>query len=137
MKGSEVMAKFFFALGTIHLSTYLKTYKVGDIVDIKVGLFILHVSILTQGARKSVLQPVIGASFSYHVLALKSFQLAPKPFLISRIDYNPSVIWISPQNSTFPSCKLKTKITSPIAKSTSPRLLETTFFARYWNSQRT
>ena len=86
------MANFFFALGTIHLSTYLKTYKVGDIVDIKVGLFILHVSILTQGARKSVLQPAIQASCSYHVLALKSFQLAPKPFLISRIDYNPSVI---------------------------------------------
>ena len=41
------MADFFFALGTIHLSTYLKTFKVGDIVDIKVGLF-LHFSILTQ-----------------------------------------------------------------------------------------
>ena len=27
-----------------------------------------------------------------NVLAHKSFQLAPKPFLISRIDYNPSVI---------------------------------------------
>ena len=49
MKGSEVMADIFFALGTIHLSTYLKTFKVGDIVDIKVGLFILHLSILTQG----------------------------------------------------------------------------------------
>ena len=33
------------------------------------------------------------------VLAHKSFQLVPKPFLISRIDYNPSVIWISPKNS--------------------------------------
>ena len=30
------------------------------------------------------------------VLAHESFQLAPKLFLISRIDYNPSVIWISP-----------------------------------------
>ena len=48
MKGNEVMADFFFALGTIHLSTYLKTFKVGDIVDIKVGLFFLHFSILTQ-----------------------------------------------------------------------------------------
>ena len=45
--------------------------------------------------RKSVLQPAIWASYSQHVLAHKSFQLAPKPFLISRIDYNPSVIWIS------------------------------------------
>ena len=48
MKGGEVMADIFFVLGTIHLSTYLKTFKVGDIVDIKVGFFILHVSILTQ-----------------------------------------------------------------------------------------
>ena len=48
MKESEVMADFFFALGVIHLSTYLKAYKVGDIVDVKVGLIILHFSILTQ-----------------------------------------------------------------------------------------
>ena len=27
---------FFVVLGVIHLSTYLKNYKVGDIVDIKV-----------------------------------------------------------------------------------------------------
>ena len=45
--------------------------------------------------RKSVLQPAIWASYSQRVLAHKSFQLAPKTFLISRIDYNPSVIWIS------------------------------------------
>ena len=80
--------------------------------------------------RKSVLQPAIWASYSQHVLAHKSFQLAPKPFLISRIDYNPSVIWISQKNSTCPSGKLRTKITSPIAKSTSSGLLDTTFFAR-------
>ena len=42
--------------------------------------------------RKSVLQPAIWASSSWYVLAHKSFQLAPKPFLISRIDYNPAVI---------------------------------------------
>ena len=60
--------------------------------------------------RKSVLQPAIRASCSQHVLAHKSFQLTPKPFLISRIDYNPSVIWISPQKkSTCPSGKLRTK----------------------------
>ena len=28
--------------------------------------------------------------------------LAPKPFLIRSIDYNPSVIWISPKNGTCP-----------------------------------
>ena len=86
--------------------------------------------------RKSVLQPAFRASCSLHVhvLANKSFQLAPKPFLISRIDCNPSVIWISPKNSTCPSGKLSTKITSAIAKSTSPRLSDTTFFAHWFVS---
>ena len=52
-----------------------------------------------------------------------------KPSLISRIDYNPSVIWISPKNFTCPLAKLRTKITSPIAKSSSPGLSDMTFFA--------
>ena len=43
---------------------------------------------------------------------------------------NPSVIWISQKKSTWPSGKLRTKITSPIAKSTSPRQSDMTFFAR-------
>ena len=81
--------------------------------------------------RKSVLQPAIRASCSQYVLAHESFQLAPKLFLISRIDYNPSIIWISPKNSTCPSGKLRPKITSPIAKSTSHGLSDTTFFARW------
>ena len=70
-------------------------------------------------------------SGSQHVLAHKSFQLAPKPFLISRTDYNPPVIWISPKNSTCPLGKLRTKITSPMAKSTSPGLSNTTFFSHW------
>ena len=76
--------------------------------------------------RKSVLQPVIRASCSQHVLAHKSFRLAPKPFLITRIDYSPS----SSKNSTCPLGKLRTKVTSPVTKSTSPGLSDTTFFAR-------
>ena len=42
---------------------------------------------------------------------------------MSRIDNYPSVIWISPKHSTCPSGKLRTTITSPKAKSTSPGLL--------------
>ena len=61
---------------------------------------------------------------------------SPKPFLISRIDYNPSVIWISLKNSACPSGKLRTKITSPRAKSTSPGLSDTTFFAHWPPSER-
>ena len=77
--------------------------------------------------RKSVLQPAIRASCSWHALA----QLAPKHFLISRIDYNPSVIWINLKNSTFLSGKLGTKTTTPIAKSVNPGLSDTAFFARF------
>ena len=49
--------------------------------------------------------------------------------MISRIDYDPSVIWFSPKNSTCPLGKLRTKITSPIAKSTSHRLSDKIFSA--------
>ena len=100
------------------------------------NLFSAHVLIgetaVNSGCKESQL------ACHSHVLANKSFQLAPKPFLISRIDYHPSVIWISQKHSTCPSGKLRTKITSPIAKSTSPGLSDTTFFARcnfyvsYW-----
>lgn len=34
------LVTFFLFLGVIHLSAYLKSYKVGDIVDIKVGFSI-------------------------------------------------------------------------------------------------
>ena len=42
---------------------------------------------------------------------------------MSGIDYSFSVIWVSPKTSL--------ALRGPIAKSTSPRLLHTTFFARY------
>ena len=56
------------------------------------------ISLLSQGAKK--------VSFTARhpcVIAHKSFRLAPKPFLITRIDYNPS----SSKNSTCPSGKLR------------------------------
>ena len=82
--------------------------------------------------RKSVLQPAIWASCSQHVLVYKSFQLAPKPFLISRIDYNPSVICISPpQKQHLPVGQVKNKNHQPDRKSTSPGLSDKTFFAHW------
>ena len=42
--------------------------------------------------RKSVLQPALLDKLSLACVAHKSFQLAPKPFLLSRIDDNPTVI---------------------------------------------
>ena len=66
-------------------------------IHIQICFIFLQVFPKNGVQRKSVLQPAIWASCSEHVLAHKPFQLAPKPFLISRIDYNPSVIWISPK----------------------------------------
>ena len=73
--------------------------------------------------RKSVLQPAIRASCGLHALAHKSFQLAPKLFLISRIDYNPSVISISPKNSTCPIGQVKNKNHQPDSKIHYPRAI--------------
>ena len=76
--------------------------------------------------RKSVLQFAIQASCSYHVLAQKSFQLAPTKLLTCRIGL---IAVHFPQNFTCPPGKLSTECTSTIEKSTSPGLSNTTFFA--------
>ena len=49
------------------------------------------------------------------------------------LSYSASVILLLPKIFTRPSGKLSTEFTSPIAKSTSPRLSDTTFFARWTN----
>ena len=68
--------------------------------------------------RKSFLQLAIWASWSQHLLAQMSLQL-PQLFCYSN----------SSKDITCPSGKIKTEFTSPIAKSTNPRLSDTTFFA--------
>ena len=70
--------------------------------------------------RKSVLQLVIWASCSWHVLAQKSFHLARKKLLMN-----------SPKKVSCPSGKSRTEFSGHIAKSTSPVLSDTTFFARW------
>ena len=59
--------------------------------------------------RKSVSQPAIQASCSWHVLAHKSFQLVPKPFLISRIDYKSFCNLNFPQKQHLPVGQVKNK----------------------------
>ena len=80
--------------------------------------------------RKSGLQ--LRASCSWHVLKPKiNFSLASKTFwcagLITQFlcDLNFS------KNFTCPLSELRTEFTSPIEKSTSPGLSDTTFFARW------
>ena len=62
-------------------------------------------------------------------LAQTSFQLAPKAFLRAELISQFFCYSNSSKNITCPSDKLKTEFTSPIAKSTNPGLLDTTFFA--------
>ena len=57
----------------------------------------------------------------------------PQNFLTSRIDFTvPLLFNYSSKNITCPSDKSKTGFTSPIAKSTNPRLLDTTLHTECW-----
>ena len=58
-----------------------------------------------------------------------SFQLAPKTFWPAELISHFLCYLNSSKNITCPSGKLKTEFTSPIGKSTSPRLSDTSFFA--------
>ena len=61
----------------------------------RVGISLVEVHVyerVSRVQRKSVLQSATREICSQHVLAHKLFQLAPKPFFISRIEYNHSVI---------------------------------------------
>ena len=87
----------------MHLHTYIRTY----------------INFILQGARKSLLQ-----------LAQTSFQLAPKMFWWAELISQFFCKLNSSKYFTYPSDKLRTEFTSPIAKSTRPGQLDTTFFAR-------
>ena len=63
--------------------------------------------------------------------AWHGYQWCVRKKLLMCIGYSSSVIWIPPKNFICPLCKLRTEITSPIAKSTSPGLSDTTFFAHW------
>ena len=82
--------------------------------------FLFHVGAIRvtdsphQGAKKD-------SFMACHLGKLLLVCTSPKTFFISSIDYSSSAIWISQK---------RTEFTSPIAKSTSPRLSDTTFFAR-------
>ena len=80
--------------------------------------------------RKLFLQLAIRARSSQHLLAQMSFQLAPKTFWRAELISQFFCYSNSSKNITSPSGKIKTEFTNPIAKSTCPRLLDTTFLAR-------
>ena len=88
---------------------------------------IMYVKIWTCQGAKSFLQLDIWASWSYHLLAQMSFHLAPKLFWWAKLISQFFCYSNSSKNITYPSGKLKTEFTSPIAKSTSHGLSNTTF----------
>ena len=59
------------------------------------------------------------------------FTASPKSFLTSRIHFTILLLFEFLKKITCTSGKLKTEFTSPKAKSTSPGLSDTTFFARW------
>ena len=95
-------------------------------------LFLRTMSSVCRGQKRSFLQLASQASWSKHLPAQTSFQLAPPP---------PQILWWAELISHFfcklnpskyfncPSGKLRTESTSPKPKSTSPGLLDTSFLS--------
>ena len=81
--------------------------------------------------RKSFLQLAIRSSWSQDLLPHTSFQLASKAFWQAELFSQFFCYSNCSKNITCPPGKLKTEFISPIAKSTSPGLLDITFFAHW------
>ena len=60
------------------------------------------------------------------------FSTSPKTENLISIGYSSCVIWLPQKTFIWPSGKLRTELFSLIAKSTIPRLSDTTFFAHCW-----
>ena len=95
-------------------------------------VFLLYLAVYSGEQRKSFLQLAIWASWRKHLLAQTSFQLAPKAFWRTELISQFFLSLNSSKIITCPSGKLRTEFTSPIAKSTSPGLSDSTFFARWY-----
>ena len=98
-------------------------------------VFLLYLAVYSGGQRKSFLQLAIWASWRKHLLAQTSFQLAPKAFWRAELISQFFLSLNSSKIITCPSGKLRTEFISPIAKSTSPGLSDSTFFARWYCKQ--
>ena len=84
-----------------------------------------------QGAKKITFTAChLGKLKLTLILAQTSFQLVPKAFWRAELISQFFCYSNSSKKITCPLGKLKTEFTSPIAKSTSPGLLDITFFAR-------
>ena len=85
-----------------------------------------------QGAKKIIFTACHSGKLKLAFTSpVTSFQLAPKTFSLAELISQFFCSSNSSKNITCLSGKLKTEFTSPIAKSTSPGLSDTTFFAHW------
>ena len=89
-------------------------------------------SLPTQGAKKIIFTARHSGKLKLAFTSpdIINFGLAPKAFWWAELISQFFLYSNCSKNIACPLGKLKTEFTSPIAKSTSPRLSDTTFFAR-------
>ena len=93
----------------------------------------LNGGVLIQGAKKVGFTACQSGKLLLVCTSPTVFKVAQKKFYMSSTDCSSSVFEFPPppqKKTTCPLDKFRTRFTSPIEKSTSPRLLDTTSFAR-------
>ena len=83
-----------------------------------------------QGAKKAIFTACHSGKLKLTLNSPNSISTSPQNVLMSRLISQFFCNLNSSKKFTCPSGKLITEFTSPIAKSTSPKLSDTTFFAR-------
>ena len=83
-----------------------------------------------QGAKKVIFTACHSGKLKLTFTSPNIISTSPKNVLMSRLIWQYFCNLNSSKNFTCPLGNLITELTRPIAKSTSPRLLDTTFFAR-------
>ena len=86
-------------------------------------------NVYSQGAKKIIFTACHLGKLKLAFTSPEIISTSPKSFLTSRIDFTVLFCSNSLKNSTYPSGRLRTKITRLIAKSTTHGLSDTTFFA--------
>ena len=84
-----------------------------------------------QGAKKVIFTACHSGNLKLEFTSPDVISTSPKNFLTSIIDFTVLLLFEFLKNITCPSGKLKTEFTILIAKSTSPGLSDTTFFAHW------
>ena len=93
------------------------------------GLGLTLVKEVRQGAKKTILTACLSGKLKLEFTSPDVISNGPKPFWRAELISQFFCYSNSSKNITCPSGKLKTEFTCPIAKSTSPGLSDTTFFA--------